>query len=250
MLKKILIFTRYFSIISPLFLAVSCTNIIISKSELSKIESNIFNFIINENEKNLTRFTATLVKKTNNNLTFVSTFHSLNSIKNNIQQQVFDIFLQQFSVKNLETKLKSKIRVEYENKEKDIIVFSLDIKEPLLLRISDSIDFQVLEDFTNTKNSLFSLGFLTILNEDFKPKTLKTLFYVNDKVVELDKENVFVQDINYRQGSSGSPLFYKNKIVGLYRGKKLKNGKLTPFFRLIDLATYQQIKSVASKLKD
>ncbi|VEU62051.1 Uncharacterised protein [Mesomycoplasma dispar] len=232
-------------------MTLSCTNIIISKSELSKIESNVFNFIINENEKNLTRFTATLVKKkkkTNNNLTFVTTFHSLNSIKNNIKQQIFDIFLQQFSVKNLETKLKSKIRIEYENKEKDIIVFSLDTKELLLLRISDSIDFQVLEDFTNTKNSLFSLGFLTLLNEDFKPKTLKTLFYVNDKVVELDKENVFVQDINYTQGSSGSPLFYKNKIVGLYRGKKLKNGKLTPFFRLIDLDTYQEIKSVVSKL--
>ncbi|WNM15375.1 hypothetical protein [Mesomycoplasma ovipneumoniae] len=224
-------------------------DIIISKSELSKIESNVFNFIINENEKNLTRFIATLVKKTNNNLTFVSTFHSLNSIKNSIQEQIFDIFLQQFSVKNLETKLKSKIRVEYKNKEKDIVVFSLDAKEPLLLKISDSIDFQVLEDFTNTKNSLFSLGFLTLLNEDFKPQTLKTLFYVNDKVAELDKENVFVQDISYTQGSSSSPLFYKNKIVGLYRGKKLKNGKLTPFFRLIDLDTYQEIESLVSKIK-
>ncbi|MHA0290405.1 hypothetical protein [Mesomycoplasma ovipneumoniae] len=87
-----------------------------------------------------------------------------------------------------------------------------------------------------------------VLNEDFKPKTLKTLFYVNDKIAELDKENVFVQDISYTQGSSGSPLFYKNKIVGLYRGKKLKKGKLTPFFRLIDLDTYQEIKSVVSKL--
>ncbi|WP_240536237.1 hypothetical protein [Mesomycoplasma ovipneumoniae] len=55
----------------------------------------------------------------------------------------------------------------------------------------------------------------------------------------MAKENVFIQDISYTQGSSGSPLFYKNKIVGLYRDKKLKNGKLTPFFRLIDLHTYQ-----------
>ncbi|MDW2852876.1 hypothetical protein [Mesomycoplasma ovipneumoniae] len=132
--KKILIFTRYFSIISPLFLVVSCTTIIISKSELSKIESNVFNFIINENEKNLTRFTATLVKKTNNNLTFVSTFHSLNLIKNNIQQQIFDISLQQFSVKNLETKLKSKIRVEYKNKEKRYRSFFTRCKRTLIVK--------------------------------------------------------------------------------------------------------------------
>ncbi|WP_256998482.1 hypothetical protein [Mesomycoplasma ovipneumoniae] len=59
---------------------------------------------------------------------------------------------------------------------------------------------------------------------------------------------MFVQDISYTQGSSGSPLFYQNKIVGLYRDKKLKNGKLTPFFRLIDLDTYQKIKSVVLKL--
>ncbi|MDW2926200.1 hypothetical protein R7X45_01135 [Mesomycoplasma ovipneumoniae] len=64
----------------------------------------------------------------------------------------------------------------------------------------------------------------------------------------MDKQNVFVQDISYTQGSLSSPLFYKNKIVGLYRDKKLKNGKLTPFFRLIDLDTYQEIKSVVSKL--
>ncbi|WP_337896157.1 hypothetical protein [Mesomycoplasma ovipneumoniae] len=64
----------------------------------------------------------------------------------------------------------------------------------------------------------------------------------------MDKKNVFVQNIDYTQGSSGSPLFYKNKIVGLYKGKKLKNSKLTPFFRLIDLDTYQEIKSVVSKL--
>ncbi|WP_258841376.1 hypothetical protein [Mesomycoplasma ovipneumoniae] len=35
----------------------------------------------------------------------------------------------------------------------------------------------------------------------------------------MAKENVFIQDISYTQGSSGSPLFYKNKIVGLYRVK-------------------------------
>ncbi|ADQ90546.1 hypothetical protein B5M19_03560 [Mesomycoplasma hyopneumoniae] len=62
------------------------SNGLISKSELSKKESNVFNFIIKENEKNLTIFTATLVKKTNNNLTFVSAYGLLNSIKHKRQR--------------------------------------------------------------------------------------------------------------------------------------------------------------------
>ncbi|OWG13998.1 hypothetical protein B5C39_03125 [Mesomycoplasma hyopneumoniae] len=62
------------------------SNGLISKSELSKKESNVFNFIIKENEKNLTIFTATLLKKTNNNLTFVSAYGLLNSKKHKRQR--------------------------------------------------------------------------------------------------------------------------------------------------------------------
>ncbi|QEA02516.1 hypothetical protein EHI52_03340 [Mesomycoplasma hyopneumoniae] len=70
----------------PFVFGCFLSNGLISKSELSKKESNVFNFIIKENEKNLTIFTATLVKKTNNNLTFVSAYGLLNSIKHKRQR--------------------------------------------------------------------------------------------------------------------------------------------------------------------
>lgn len=245
-LKKIFTLISY-SIFSsfPMFF-ISCGNIVISKSELTKIENNVFNFTIKQSGKNLTRFIGTLLKKTDNKLTFVTTHHSLNFLKQKFEKQIFNIYLEQFSVKNLETELKSKFKVEYENKEKDVVIFSLVVENSLPFTITDSINFEVLKDFPNTKNSLFSLGFVTLLKEDFTPSTSKLLFYTEDKNPELDKENVFIKNIDYNQGSSGSPLFYKNKFVGLYRGKKIRNGKLTPFFRLIDLDTYNKILLIVS----
>ncbi|WP_258556750.1 hypothetical protein [Mesomycoplasma flocculare] len=230
--KKITRMVRAVLLFNFSILVSSCSNVIISKSDLLKIESNVFNFSVSKGKQNLSRFTATLLKKTKEKLIFVTTHHSLNFVKLKINEQNFNIHLEQFSKINFEIQIKSKFKIEYENKEKDILLFSLNTSKLLPFLTTNFIDFGVLEDFTSSKNSLFSLGFVTLLKSNFFPYTSRLLFYTDDKIPELEEDNVLIQNIDYSQGSSGSPLFFRNKLVGLYRGKKIKSKKINPIFSI------------------
>ncbi|CAT04755.1 HYPOTHETICAL PROTEIN MCJ_000800 [Mesomycoplasma conjunctivae] len=76
------------------------------------------------------------------------------------------------------------------------------------------------------------MGFVTILQSDFTPKQIPLFLYTKDKKINSINDKLYVENIDFNDGSSGSPLFYKNKIVGVYKGKEVVQGKLTSFFNL------------------
>ncbi|WP_129621566.1 hypothetical protein [Mycoplasmopsis bovirhinis] len=239
MFKIIIRDIRMFSVatIIPLTTVVSCSSNIISAREINDVKKNVFNIGIYNNDQILTTFTSVLIKEELNKLIFLTTSHSFKSFKlNEATTDELTLKITQFYNLKQSLKINSKIRIIYDNNDEDIAIFYLDkTSEFNDIKITNKLELNSFDTKLPQANFLYTLGFTTLLDEDFKTNTYDLFFYLKDKDISFEEPNIlFINNIQYSSGASGSPLLYKDKIIGLYLGKKLNNGKLTPFFKLFN----------------
>lgn len=215
--------------------AISYSSNIITASRINNVKKNVFNVNIYNNNQIKTTFTSTLIKEDADKLIFLTTSHSFKALNIN-ESTVYNLSLKliQFYNTKKEINLNSKITIIYDNKDEDIAIFTINkTYEFNNITTNKNLNFNSFENKITQTNFLYSLGFVTLLDDNFNQSSHNLFFYLKEKESEFLEPNLlFVKDIEYNSGSSGSPLIYKDNIIGIYLGKKINNSKLTPFFKL------------------
>lgn len=152
----------------------------------------------------------------------MTTSHSFKSFKlNEATTDELTLKITQFYNLKQSLKINSKIRIIYDNNDEDIAIFYLDkTSEFNDIKITNKLELNSFNTKLPQANFLYTLGFTTLLDEDFKTNTYDLFFYLKDKDISFEEPNIlFITNIQYSSGASGSSLLYKDKIIGLYLGK-------------------------------
>ncbi|WP_025755120.1 trypsin-like serine protease [Mycoplasmopsis cricetuli] len=236
-MKKIIFFIFYFFSVTIL---TSCSINQEIKNNSEKYnnnarenwEKNVAAFTLKLDNHLISSFNGTIIKENGTDFLVLTSAHVL---KPNLNKkiEIFINFLNNTTSNNNKKNLKGhKIIIEeiYRDNKNDLLLFKFK-------KINHNIykNFEI-NYFTNEYDIYFFAGYRLILTDNnfsFKQDNLSKLVSVSNTVQNIfyDTQHIFIlENNNFSDGNSGSPLFNGDKIIGIYRGKKIFQNKLRSFF--------------------
>lgn len=167
--------------------AISCSSNIITASQINNVKKNVFNVNIYNNNQIKTTFTSTLIKEDADKLIFLTTSHSFKTLNIN-ESTVYNLSLKLIKFYNIkkEINLNSKITIIYDNKDEDIAIFTINkTYEFNNITTTKNLNFNSFENKITQTNFLYSLSFVTLLDDNFNQSSHNLFFTLKKKKVNF-----------------------------------------------------------------